>query len=553
MNNQELEEKATHIKNLLENDINFCITITGEWGVGKTHFWKNIVEKKLDESKIKKVVYISLFGKEHYKEILEEIVLKVCGTHNGIIDKASKLTNGMLKLANINVNLDSLFGALKENDFKQIIICFDDIERKSEKLKMNDLMGLMAHLRDIKECSVVLILNDKKLKSISQNSRGNDDNEEKDFQIYEKYKEKCIDYSIEITTNFDAYKELIESEINNSKLAKIAQNILMQNNQPSYTNNLRMLKRLLNAIKEFNEKLKLSTMYEDEKYNTVIETFYKNLVVTCPYLKLSNKYENYNYENFKFILEQYWKDNAITQNLIEEIKAQLKNYEYYTNIELLEDLLPKKYFKLENYNDKDFAKKAHELLKKIYNFTDGRYSGMPLNLCQVLNEYYEDKEYYTQIEKHYRNEVMKFFIHSHIKQANQDYKSLESYRIITNNENELIEQLEQMIDGAKNQKDKQQDSQYSLKNKALEIVIKENKIAYYTDFIKDPVLYSKINNFDIDEIFKCFEIYPHLYTAFKCFKETEQNNSTKQNSSNDNIQKALEKWGKEQGYIKIKQ
>ncbi|HDX3473044.1 TPA: hypothetical protein ROD47_001788, partial [Campylobacter jejuni] len=48
--------------------------MNGPWGVGKTHLWKQ-VEKKLSKvNKDKKVVYIDLFGKESYKQILEEIV-----------------------------------------------------------------------------------------------------------------------------------------------------------------------------------------------------------------------------------------------------------------------------------------------------------------------------------------------------------------------------------------------------------------------------------------------------------------------------------------------
>jgi predicted AAA+ superfamily ATPase len=52
-------EKEQRLKQLLEHNIRnekvgTAIAITGPWGVGKTFFWKKILEKQLSEERIYK-------------------------------------------------------------------------------------------------------------------------------------------------------------------------------------------------------------------------------------------------------------------------------------------------------------------------------------------------------------------------------------------------------------------------------------------------------------------------------------------------------------------
>ncbi|ECL0944044.1 AAA family ATPase, partial [Campylobacter jejuni] len=69
--------KIDNIANFLNKKSKKCLAINGPWGVGKTHLWKQIEKKLSKVNKDKKVVYIDLFGKESYKQILEEIVFKI--------------------------------------------------------------------------------------------------------------------------------------------------------------------------------------------------------------------------------------------------------------------------------------------------------------------------------------------------------------------------------------------------------------------------------------------------------------------------------------------
>ncbi len=47
------------------------IVIKGEWGIGKTYFWREFI------SKFKKTVYISLFEAGSLKEIKRDIIVQL--------------------------------------------------------------------------------------------------------------------------------------------------------------------------------------------------------------------------------------------------------------------------------------------------------------------------------------------------------------------------------------------------------------------------------------------------------------------------------------------
>jgi hypothetical protein len=68
------------------------------------------------------------------------------------------------------------------NDVQDILICFDDIERKSKNLDLNDFLGLVNYLKEQRRCKIFLILNENEL----------GENEE----IFKKYTEKIADREI---------------------------------------------------------------------------------------------------------------------------------------------------------------------------------------------------------------------------------------------------------------------------------------------------------------------------------------------------------------------
>ena len=80
-----------------------------------------------------------------------------------------------------------IFEAVLYSQVKDAIICFDDFERMSKKLEIQDVMGLANQLKSERSCQVILILDESKTDGESKNK-------------YAEYKEKLIDETIKITS-----------------------------------------------------------------------------------------------------------------------------------------------------------------------------------------------------------------------------------------------------------------------------------------------------------------------------------------------------------------
>lgn len=164
------------------------IMISGKWGSGKTHFWDNEIKGKLDKS-----IYISLYGKKSIldieNEVLTKSILKELPDDKNTLENLSlfgSITKNIVnifvpnsgeKLEDIKNKLISSFG---KNSLKEgTIICFDDFERKSKNVDLNDLFGFITQLAINFNCKVVIILN-------------SDVFEGKEKEIFTTVKEKSI-------------------------------------------------------------------------------------------------------------------------------------------------------------------------------------------------------------------------------------------------------------------------------------------------------------------------------------------------------------------------
>lgn len=195
-NQKRLEEylvgnKEKNEPGYLKSDISNgkVIMLSGKWGSGKTHFWQNKIQTVLNE-KDKKIPnnYISLYGKTSIQEIKNEVFLKIFESMDifKIDDKSVNLAKNTANLIadftktvsvfGVNLDLskivDKSFEKLDEVREKQkeektkallnsgAIICFDDFERKSKDIDLNDLFGFITQLTLNFSCKVVIILND---------------------------------------------------------------------------------------------------------------------------------------------------------------------------------------------------------------------------------------------------------------------------------------------------------------------------------------------------------------------------------------------------------
>ena len=212
------------IDSFLEDETSVLV-LKGSWGVGKTYFWEHYVNEKKEANEIKNTAYsyVSLFGLNN----LDDLKLRIF--HNGkaikseevikkefeeSVDEMSKLyryapwlyslknkvpfigslTKFGKELPFIN-KVGSLIGAAEYGLVKNYLICFDDLERKGDKLSIKEVMGLIDELSTRKKCKIVLIFNDKTLADNNQ-----------DRNDFDKYREKVVDVETE-------YKPSVEENL----------------------------------------------------------------------------------------------------------------------------------------------------------------------------------------------------------------------------------------------------------------------------------------------------------------------------------------------------
>lgn len=214
-----------------ENNGN-VIMLSGVWGSGKTHFWKNNIEPELEElaEQKKAYVYVSLYGKENTESIKNEILLKAYDSvkkENRTLTRTASVFNTTIKYipsvslfgAKIDLNsINHFFTSKKVNEAKEYLldgglICVDDFERKSENISLNDLFGLFTQLSQDMKCKMVLILN-------------SDVFEGKEAVIFRNVKEKTVNKFLHFSPSIE---ELYQSVFNEDKykiLLPFQENIL---------------------------------------------------------------------------------------------------------------------------------------------------------------------------------------------------------------------------------------------------------------------------------------------------------------------------------------
>ncbi|EAS1912084.1 hypothetical protein ABH34_10970 [Salmonella enterica] len=194
----------------------YAFMITGGWGAGKTHFIENFIteynKNAIDNQSRNKIIKISLFGFKATSSIDEMIFQSL---HPLLGHRYTKLAGNILKGAlklgckidingdskpdvDINASLDKIkFSEIfsTKTDSGEIIIALDDLERTDVPLK--EILGYVNYLVEISKVKVILIANEKILHEKDKSS------EDKNKDVYSKFKEKVIGKTFQIKHNID--------------------------------------------------------------------------------------------------------------------------------------------------------------------------------------------------------------------------------------------------------------------------------------------------------------------------------------------------------------
>ncbi|OYQ79278.1 hypothetical protein B9T11_08570 [Wohlfahrtiimonas chitiniclastica] len=315
----------THINEALQDFLtnphneNKILVIKGKWGVGKTYFWNNFIDKNRDSivEIIPTYSYVSLFGISKISELKNMVfnkgelfskqysIWQICHLEfwlssiwttifkrdtwykilndwnywNNFLSilfsgkfwsykSAHKSFNSLNKLGIIKRYAGDHTNAIENNYINNMLICFDDIERIDSKFPIETLMGYADELAQQKNCKIILIFNEDEL-------------EEKQRNAFNKYREKVVDIELTYSPTLNEQLRIVFGD----KLEKypiIHQVINEQEHVNIVIKNIRVLKKINQIIDDF---IKIT---QNDLHPLVMEDFIKRTIYWSNYFYIQN-------------------------------------------------------------------------------------------------------------------------------------------------------------------------------------------------------------------------------------------------------------------------
>lgn len=312
------------------NHPGYGILISGEWGVGKTHFLNKLIESI---SEPKKVIYISLYGMSKTSQIDDEFFKLL---HPILGNKISKFAGRIAKLAikttlkidldgdkkddiNVDIQIPSInLNALVEMS-KNVIIIIDDLERSNIEYPL--LFGYINHLVEHEELKTIIAGHEQVVKT--------------KFDQYKLIKEKTIGKTFTITADYDSAIHTFLSLVSTFTVKKILQqrkNMILDVFLSSEYNNLRFLKQFYIEFEIIILKLKNRL-----KSSEFIDAFLKQYLIFCiEYKGGFLQYEDFDdMDSNPYTIEK--KETKISQ--IREKYKHIEDFKYILNSESWRDMV----------------------------------------------------------------------------------------------------------------------------------------------------------------------------------------------------------------------
>ena len=190
------------IDNWLEDElINEAIMLTGDWGSGKTHFIKNtLMSSDVLEKHGLKPIYITLNGIKNLSDIDSKILGEKLKYGKFLESKVGKIGQGIgkvflpstIKLFNININFESSSFDPTIFDYSKNVLIFDDLERISENLNVEDVLGYINSLFiEHNQVKVIFVAWETQIERKKYNT------------IKEKIIFRTVEYQLDLESTFD--------------------------------------------------------------------------------------------------------------------------------------------------------------------------------------------------------------------------------------------------------------------------------------------------------------------------------------------------------------
>ncbi|PHV06976.1 NTPase KAP [Janthinobacterium sp. BJB412] len=181
----------TNFEQLIDDRDNGVIALSGKWGSGKSHMWREVQKDSTNEA-IKNALYVSLFGVKDILQLKMKIVQSaVPNSKTGHVAR-EVITSAWRESSKFLKTLHPGFAAIDEIALLAVpailrkrVIVIDDIERKHAALSIDEVMGFIDEFTQVYDSRILLILNSDQLD---------------DKAMWDKLREKVIDHEIALET-----------------------------------------------------------------------------------------------------------------------------------------------------------------------------------------------------------------------------------------------------------------------------------------------------------------------------------------------------------------
>jgi hypothetical protein len=205
-----LKSTREHLIQLLAEKENKVIALSGKWGTGKSHLWREVKTESRDEE-VKAALYVSLFGLADVNQIKIKLAQSALSSVKKDSAALVKAVDSIKAVKKILTSFNKSFSVLDElallavpSLLKDKVIALDDIERKHVKLSIDEVLGFIDEFTHQYGVRFVLILNSDQLE---------------DKKVWDTLREKVVDQELCLNTStgeaFDIAIELAPSRYSN--------------------------------------------------------------------------------------------------------------------------------------------------------------------------------------------------------------------------------------------------------------------------------------------------------------------------------------------------
>lgn len=199
-----MEKIINVVKDYLTRETNNALLITGQWGVGKTYFFDNKLSEEIKKTSIKengsvnyKPIRVSLSGVTSIDDIERRIVAELYPSLNKGIKWGKGIFKFLLSIPKIKEYIPEIPNSdVIDSETDNLVICFDDLERKSKTFPIDSLIGYINNLTENSNLKIIIIGNTDKIK-----------------ESFDEIKEKLIGREIEYKINIEeVFDTLMQNE-----------------------------------------------------------------------------------------------------------------------------------------------------------------------------------------------------------------------------------------------------------------------------------------------------------------------------------------------------